>query len=392
MLSNPYIGGLVTKLFRSDQPIICRLVDGSLIKEPSMPTSTYVSPTRVDNLNTDALKVRVFAVDKRRKPSHAERKKKLEEEILLLESGVAVLKTRGLPPQLLLQKDPLLRPVAVEFSTLMYSINTQQLRVAKMQSALSQCLTDQQYYPLYSHIKLTKDWKERRGTLLAMRDQKIRNALNFVMGPGGINDAMKKQSSQNQFENEEGDLCCVLFDTIQFPGVKSLQQVYDALSFYKNNMEIIITEQLGHITIREDYDEVNEAAFHTRILSTNEDGITTEGNVVSFRAMLSDGYNGEPCAVMVGDSVDEDDKYPYLSHRYVRKDISTAVVLTENRNTGDKSDVVVTMRRAAFYKVRRPEFPVTFCELENLRDATTQWSDVMLKTIRGILYPTKTNN
>ncbi|KAF4127806.1 hypothetical protein GN958_ATG23037 [Phytophthora infestans] len=156
-------------------------------------------------------------------------------------------------------------------------------------------------------------------------------------------------------------------------------------------MEIIISEQLGHITIRDDYDEVNEEAFHARILSTNEDNITTEGNVVSFRAMLSDGYNGQPCAVMVGDSVDEDEIYPYLPHRHVRKDISTAVVLTADKSARDKTNVVVTMRRAAFYKVRRPEFPVTFCELENLREATTQWSDVMLKTIRGILYPATFN-
>ncbi|KAI9988771.1 hypothetical protein PInf_022355 [Phytophthora infestans] len=310
------------------------------------------------------------------KLSHAERQEKVEKEIRLLESGVAVLTTRGLPPQLVLHKDPVLRPMATTFSALMYSINAQQLQVAKMQSALSQCRTDQQYYPLYSHIKLTKDWKERRATLLAMRDLKIRSALEFIMGHGDINGFMKPPNSRNQFENDEGDLCW---------------QVFDALSYYKNNMEIIISEQLGHITIRDDYDEVNEEAFHARILSTNEDNITTEGNVVSFRAMLSDGYNGQPCAVMVGDSVDEDEIYPYLPHRHVRKDISTAVVLTADKSARDKTNVVVTMRRAAFYKVRRPEFPVTFCELENLREATTQWSDVMLKTIRGILYPATFN-
>ncbi|KAG2857726.1 hypothetical protein PC129_g13546 [Phytophthora cactorum] len=124
-----------------------------------MLTSSDVSPNCVDRLSSvnksspNASRVRVLNVDKRRKLSHAERKEKLEKEIRLLESGVAVLKTRDLPPQLVLQKDPVLRPMATELSALMHSINTQQLQVAKMQSALSQCLTDQQYHPLYSHIR-----------------------------------------------------------------------------------------------------------------------------------------------------------------------------------------------------------------------------------------------
>ncbi|KAL4156552.1 hypothetical protein PRNP1_005582 [Phytophthora ramorum] len=366
-----------------------------------MITSSYVNP-RVDQLSPDASRVRVLTPDKRRKITHAERKEKLEEEIRLLESGVAVLKTRHLPPPLALQKDSVLRPAVVEYSALLYSMHTQQLEVAKMQSAMSRCITDQHFYPLYSRICLTNDWKERRAALMAMRDEKIRNALEFVMGPGRLSDPLKTQFSLNQFENGHGDLCCIRFETIQFPGVKSLQQVYDALSFYKNNMEIIISEQLGHLTIRDDYDAVDDEAFNTRILTTNESGITTEGNVVSFRAILGendDGYDGEPCVVMVADSVDEDERYPYLSDTRVRKDISTAIVLTTNKRqattnssnqVGNLDDVVVTMRRAAFYKVRRPEFPLSGCQFEDLRDAMTQWSDIMLKTMRGLLYPSRT--
>lgn len=307
-----------------------------------------------------------------------------------MESGVAVLKMRRASPQVALQRDPVLRPVAAEYSALLYATRTQQLHVAKMQSALAQCLTDQQHYPLYSRISLTKDWAERRATLLALRDVKIRAALEFIVGPGRVNDPMKRQFSQNQFENQHGDLCSVRFDTIQFPGVKSLQQVYDALSFYKNNMEIIVSEELCYITLREDYDAIGDAAFHTRIISTNEHGITTEGNVVSFRAMLdgNEGYGGEPCAVIVSDSVNEDEKYPYSPQR-VRKDISAAVVLTANkRQINDPLDgVVVTMRRAAFYKVYRPEFPLSTPHFEDLRETIAQWSDIMLKTVRGVLYP-----
>ncbi|KAE8892457.1 hypothetical protein PF005_g9757 [Phytophthora fragariae] len=348
---------------------------------------------RVDQLSPDASPARVLKSDKRRKLSHADRKEKLEEEIRLLESGVVVLKTRSTSPQVALQTDP----GTAEHSALLYATHTQQLHVAKLQSALAQCLTELCHYPLYSRISLTKDWGERRATLLAMRDDKIRAAVEFVMGPGRLNDPMKKQFSQNQFENEHGDLCCVRSDTIQFPGVRSLQQVYDALSFYKNNMEIIITEELGHMTLREDYDAIGDDAFHTRIISTNENGVTTEGNVVSFRAMLGEdeGYGGEPCAVIVSNSVDEDERYPY-NPQCVRKDISAAIVLTASKRratntSGELNDplgnMVVTMRRAAFYEVYRPDFPLSTPQFEDLRDSIAQWSDIMLKTVRGVLYP-----
>jgi hypothetical protein len=319
----------------------------------------------------------------------------LEEEIRLLESGVAVLQTRSLPPHLLLQGDPVLRPAVAEHSALVHAMHTQQLRVAKMQSALSQCLTDQRYYPLYSRIRLTKDVSERRAALLALRDDKICTAMAFVLGTARDGGPSNKTFSEHQFENAQGDLCCVRFDTIRFPG-RSLQQVFDALAFYKNNLEIVISEELGHVTVRDDYDAVGGEAFHTKILSTNTSGITTEGNVISFRAMLGegdDGYDGEPCAVMVTNSVDEDARYPYLPRERVRKDICAAVVLTasqeqEGSSTGElEDDTVVTMRRAAFYKVRRPDFPLSLCEFEELRESTTQWSDAMLRTMRGILYP-----
>ncbi|GMF31247.1 unnamed protein product [Phytophthora fragariaefolia] len=274
-------------------------------------------------------------------------------------------------------------------------MHTQQLHAAKIQSALDRCLTDQQYYPLYSHISLTKDCAERRATLLAMRDDKIRAALEFVMGVDQLNDPRKKQFSHHQFENEHGDLCCIRFDTIQFPGVKSLEQVYDALSFYKNNMEIIITEELGHITLRDDLDNIGDEAVSTRILSTNENGITTEGNVVSFRALLSkdEGYGGQPCAIIVSDSVDEDEKYPYNPQR-VRKDISAAVVLTASKDSAidlddPHSGVVVTMRRAAFYKIYKPEFSISTPQFEDLRDTVAQWCGIMLKTVHGSLYSTR---
>eukprot|EP00644_Phytophthora_capsici_P006348 jgi/Phyca11/576699/estExt2_Genewise1.C_PHYCAscaffold_940049 len=105
-----------------------------------------------------------------------------------------------------------------------------------------------------------------------MREAKLRNAYDFVMSRAHLTDPLKTHYSENRFENEQGDLCCVRFDTIQFPGVASLQQVFDALSFFMINMEIIISEHLGHVMLRDDYDTIEDEAFHSRFVSTNKRG------------------------------------------------------------------------------------------------------------------------
>ncbi|KAG4054645.1 hypothetical protein PC123_g10230 [Phytophthora cactorum] len=80
---------------------------------------------------------------------------------------------------------------------------------------------------LHSHC-LPKDWNQRRAKLVSIREEKIRNAYNFVMDPKRFVDIDKTTYSDELFESPEGDFCGIRFETVQFPGVKSLQQVYDA--------------------------------------------------------------------------------------------------------------------------------------------------------------------
>ncbi|KAG1693998.1 hypothetical protein DVH05_022016 [Phytophthora capsici] len=336
---------------------------------------------------------------KKRRLNAAEQKEALEEEIRLLESGVAVCKTRRLPLHLKVEEDPILRPLALKLAALLFDKLRQQSYVATIQATLSRCLLDQPYYPLYSHICLTKDWNERRKTLLAMREAKLRNAYDFVMSRAHLTDPLKTHYSENRFENEQGDLCCVRFDTIQFPGVASLQQVFDALSFFMINMEIIISEHLGHVMLRDDYDTIEDEAFHSRFVSTNKRGIAVEGNAISFRHMFEKGernFGGEPCGVFIVDCIDRDELHPYNSSERVRRDSSGGIVLTASRKRtnhsgqtvhgGDEGELVVTMRRAIFMKVRRPEFQLSDPVLEELYDEMMEWAAVMLKSIRSVVY------
>ncbi|KAI9988810.1 hypothetical protein PInf_022394 [Phytophthora infestans] len=285
-------------------------------------------------------------------------KELLEREIRLLESGVAVCKTRGLPPHLLVDEDPVLRPIAVKLAGLLCAKQLQQNHIAKIQSTLSQCLMDQPYHPLYTQICLTKDWKERRYTLRAMRESKLRDGYDFVMSRSHLVDPFSSHFSEDRFETEQGDLCCVRFDIIHFPGVASLQQVCDALAFFMTNMEIVISEQLGHVVLRDDYDTIEDEAFHSRFAPR----IAVEGNAISFCHVFngeSDGFGSEPCGVFIVDCIDQDELYPSHSSERVRRDSSGAIVLTASRRrsaTDQGGELVVTMRRATFLKIRRPEF------------------------------------
>ncbi|RLN51600.1 hypothetical protein BBJ29_009342 [Phytophthora kernoviae] len=344
---------------------------------------------------------------KKRKATYLLRKEEqsaLQEEIERLESQVAVLRTRNLPPEEAAKADPVLQKREAENAALTSVLRHQQLHVANAQSLLSRCLGEQQTHPLYTKIRLTKDWPERRAMLRAIRAEKLRNAYEYIMARSCHSQPEKMQLSDERFESTQGDLCCVRFETVYFRGVESLEQVYNALIFYLTNMEISISERLGHITVRDDYDSIEGTAYNSRIASTEDCGVTMEMNAVSFPQLFAKdelGVGVGPCAVLASDCVDEDELYPYNPSERVRKDVSGAVVLTVSRRKpkhknkgvgatllGEESEVVVTMQRAAFVKLHRPQFPVSAFALQELHEGIARWGDVMLKTVRSVVYTT----
>ncbi|EGZ29335.1 hypothetical protein PHYSODRAFT_263495 [Phytophthora sojae] len=264
---------------------------------------------------------------KRPKCTYAARReeaKELREEICRLESQVAVLKIRSAEPgQEQSEVDAKLKQTQKENAKLRDKGRRQQLEVAKMQSAMGRCL---------------------------MRD-----------------------------------FCGVRFETMKFPGVKFLQQVYDAAVYYLTNMEISITERLGHVTVRDDYDSCHGSMYNARVLSTVYDDVTLETSSLLFPKMDAEGKYG----MVVLDSVDEDELYPYNSATRVRKDISATAVFVARRKpatNGVEGELVVTMIRAAFLKIHRPQFPLSEETLHELSTGIMAWGDVMVKTIRSIVY------
>ncbi|KAE9042316.1 hypothetical protein PR002_g3982 [Phytophthora rubi] len=280
-------------------------------------------------------------------------------------------------------------------------LEAQQLGVAAAQSLMMEGSRTQCSHPLCPRICFKKDWDERRATLVAIWDEKLQNAYNDVVTRSlHMNDGADRESNK-KFETDGGDICFKGVSVIHFPGVKSLRQVFEALCFYLNNMEISISERLGHITVRDDYDVIEGLAFNSRITSRDGNGITTESNTIVLMQIFEDGdphFGGKPCAIVASDCVDQDERYPYRSSDHVRKDISGAILLTaRTQKTGndgpeggsqstDKDEIVVAMHRTGVLKLHRPEFPMSPLAQQEMEDGIADWVNVMIKTMREVLH------
>ncbi|KAG7392421.1 hypothetical protein PHYPSEUDO_000829 [Phytophthora pseudosyringae] len=335
---------------------------------------------------------------KKRKPTYLVRKeeeKALRDEALRLETQVVALQTQRIPATEVAAAS--VQQVEAESKVFSDTVRNQQLGVAAAQSLMLECSRTQYSHPLWSRICLKKDWNERRATLLAIREAKLQNAYAYAMARGLHTTDGKDRESMETFETDDGDICCMCNALIHFPGVQSLAHVFDALCFYLNNMEISISERLGHITVREDYDVIEGSAFNSRIISSDDNGVSTESNTIALTQLFGQGdptFGGEPCAVAASDCVDEDELYPYRGSERIRKDTSGAIVLTVSRQqepsegvaTSGNGRLVGVMRRTGMLKLHCPQFPLSpFAQLE-LEQGIADWGEVMVKSMRELLY------
>lgn len=248
----------------------------------------------------------------------------------------------------------------------------------------------------------------RRETLLGLCDLKTTEGRRFAIQRSQGLDLMAPFRREDLYLNPEGDYCCDRYDVNQFFGVQSLHQVYEALRFYVFNLEINITEKLGHVTLREDYDVVANRITHQRIVSRDDNNVGHEMNVAMFMQFderESEGDDGS-YGVVTTDYIDEDDLYPYQPEVNMRKDLVATVLLTahrrkrlkQRRNTVDDlfdatddaeqdDELVVVMRRAIFVKLRRTELEINDSVLQDVRESVARWNDVTVKSMREQLTP-----
>lgn len=191
--------------------------------------------------------------------------------------------------------------------------------------------------------------------------------------------------SAERFENASGDFCCVQYNIHQFTNVASIKQVYDAFISYLFNVEISVSEHLGDITTRDDFDYLENSFGRFRFIST-EFGVPVEKHGVLFMEYFDSHelFGGQPCGVVAIDRVEKDELYPYAPFDRVRKDASLVIVLQPHwRN--DK-ELVVSMTMGMFIKLHRSECPLATPDIvAKIRENVMGWGDVMIRAMRDIL-------
>lgn len=272
--------------------------------------------------------------------------------------------------------------------------------------SVSQSKHEQQELPLASYIHLTCDFEERRRMLMEIKPQKLQAAEEFLHDHYQHLDLLRPYAKKGQFENAQGDYCTTRVEIVQFEGVKSVREVFDAALYSSANLEIMVSEKLGHLTLREEYDTLDEGTWNARLLSSDPQGIKQEMNVVSFAQFRADHYvkgcELPECGVIVTDVVDKDDLYPYKPNDNLRRDVSVMVMMTPHRrprmqqhsthaicedmvSPDGEGELVVVLQHIVFEKLHRSDLPINKSALRSFRRAMSCWGDTIVDGIHDRL-------
>ncbi|KAL4129372.1 hypothetical protein PRIC2_005380 [Phytophthora ramorum] len=270
----------------------------------------------------------------------------------------------------------------------------QQLSLVNIQSALSGYVSVQQHVPFEMWIYLGTDVEERRRTLVALKARKFRAAQLYVVERTRFLDPSRPFAEHSRFVGPNGDFCALRFDITPYEGISSVRKVYDALYHYFSHMEIWVTDILGDVTIRED-DDSGKGITQNRLVSSLTNGVEMEMNNVmytEFREHDEEFGDGGAFGLFTTDFVDKDELFPYNPSERVRYDVSAVLtVKAQHRKQLNAAgtlveEQVVVLTRSCLIKLRHGDIRLPFETAHELRESVGKWGDVMLQTVRQILY------
>ncbi|KAG7380052.1 hypothetical protein PHYPSEUDO_007828 [Phytophthora pseudosyringae] len=271
----------------------------------------------------------------------------------------------------------------------------QQLSLVNIQSALSGYVSVQQHVPFEMWIYLGTDAEERRQTLAALKARKLKVAQLYVVGRTKFLDPASPFAEHSRFVAQNGDFCALRFDITPYDGISSVKKVYDALYHYFSHMEIWVTDILGDVTIREGDDSAGKGISQNRLVSSLTNGVELEMNNIlytEFREHDVEFGDGGAYGLFTTDFVDKDELFPYNSSERVRYDVTAVLTVKAHQRkklnaAGQlETEPVVVLTRSCLIKLRHGEIPLPFETAHELRESVGKWGDVMLQTVRQIVY------
>ncbi|KAG6610556.1 uncharacterized protein IUM83_06534 [Phytophthora cinnamomi] len=270
----------------------------------------------------------------------------------------------------------------------------QQLSLVNIQSALSGYVSVQQHVPFEMWIYLGTDVEERRQTLAALKARKLRAAQLYVVERTRFLDPASAFAEHSRFVAQNGEYCALRFDITPYEGISSVKKVYDALYHYFSHMEIWVTDILGDVTIREDDDSAGKGISQNRLVSSLTNGVELEMNNVmytEFREHDDEFGDGGAYGLFTADFVDKDELFPYNPER-LRYDTTAVLTIKAHRRqklnaAGEvEEEKAVVLTRSCIIKLRRGDIALPIETAHELRESVGRWGDVMLQTVRQIVY------
>ncbi|KAG4040082.1 hypothetical protein PC123_g24375 [Phytophthora cactorum] len=334
---------------------------------------------------------------KYRKATHTirkEEKERLEKEVKALKAQIADLRCQMIAP--LDETEELIKRKYEARRVLRESVQQRQKMFSQLSSIMSEytLCTIQSGSPLEDFIHLKTDEQARRDTLAAIKIKKMEKAQRFMDMRRPNLDPCNIMGEERRYEAENGDFCSTRFTVTQFEDAQSVKQVFDLLLFYFCNIEISISEKIGHITIREDDGGDDKGIVQNRLVSTTHKDVKMESNTVLFSQYYdrstdkSNGPGDSSYGIIVADFVDEDDRHPYVPSQRVRRDVNAVLEIREfvprrpkNEAGASPRKSVVVLSRWVQNRMHYPKFLVCTDGWYELRDNMDLWGRALHRTI-----------
>ncbi|GMF25845.1 unnamed protein product [Phytophthora fragariaefolia] len=367
-----------------------RDLQGHAASVTRVPFSTKPEQSDESDAQEPVKKKRVYKkrVYKKRKATHTVRKEEkqaLEAQMKALEAKLETLKLQALMQQG--DDDMALNKKMAHNLALRDVVQGQHLVLAHTQGMMLSCTLRHSYEvcPTEMFIHLTADRAERHKTLQALKEPKLECARRFILERSRGMHPTAEYFHEEKYETPDGDFCNVRFDRVPLRGVRGgVRAVLNALRNAAFNAEIIISEMFGYLTIREDDDLSEDDFSQLRLVTQTRSDILVENNLIHFTD-FSPGDGGKSYAITAAEFVNEDERFPYRPHERVRRNATSAILVTSHFDTKTKyeSDLdidgghtsseeegepIIVITRWAFTRICRTELDVPVPVLREMRD------------------------
>lgn len=267
--------------------------------------------------------------------------------------------------------------------TIRNALHAQRLSFASTMSMVTQFFRDSATEPFDLPARLNKDPLQRQAALLRMKHDRLQVAHHFMHQRQHYRSTSEFRD-RKKFEAANGDLVSIQFEIMPLPGARSVKNIVDALQFFVYNLEISISEAVGDITIRENDDaKAGSPVAQHRLVATVADMVQTDTNNVAFAEYRPAGppASGEQeLGLMICDTVDEDELYPYRPESRVRQDMTQITQIAWHQH--EVGEPIIVMTRWWCLRIRKSDIYMPAFVVDRIRTGVEKVGAAMFATAR----------